>query len=74
VSWNYRIMRHESGFYAIHEVYYDDAGIVKWWTGPIEVISDSEEGMLGVLSRMREAGSKSTLSSETGKSIDCPSA
>jgi hypothetical protein len=31
-SFNYRVMRHPNGEYAIHEVYYDRRGRVVTWT------------------------------------------
>ena len=30
--WNYRIVEDEEGGYAIHEVYYDDMGVVTDWS------------------------------------------
>jgi hypothetical protein len=67
MTWNYRIMRHygEETFYAIHEVYYDDNGTVEWWTEKAEVISDTVEGILEVLSMMHDASLKDILDYET---------
>lgn len=31
-SWNYRIIENEEGGLSIHEVYYDDMGVVCDWT------------------------------------------
>jgi YD repeat-containing protein len=37
-SFNYRVMRHSNGEYAIHEVYYDAQGqLVTWTLDPLSV-------------------------------------
>ena len=45
MSWNYRIIRHKEGRFALHEVYYHDDGRMKMYsTYPISFGSDAEAG------------------------------
>lgn len=45
MSWNYRVLDHGTHF-ALHEVYYDDAGAVRHWTvEPVGFVADPEEGV-----------------------------
>lgn len=54
--WNYRIMKHKhprEDYYAVHEVYYDEEHKPRQWTkDPVEVMSDTAEGITEVLRMM----------------------
>ena len=56
MSWNYRIIRHKEGHFALHEVYYDDAGTPHSYTAdPISFVSDEEEGPDGIIASLEHA-------------------
>ncbi|MCX8281771.1 hypothetical protein OSJ77_16375 [Phyllobacterium sp. 0TCS1.6C] len=66
MTWNYRILRHENGDLALHEVYYDEKGQPKAYTEqPISFFSDAEGGpeeIVGSLERaLRDAKERSVL-------------
>jgi hypothetical protein len=66
VTWNYRVVHRRLAMddidppwqdeYAIHEVYYDEAGDVKGITEhPVPVIAEDVKGLGWVLDKMRRA-------------------
>ena len=56
MTWNYRIIRHKEGHFALHEVYYDDAGNPNGMTAnPISFRSDSDEGSEGIAISLERA-------------------
>jgi len=50
MSWNYRIIRHETNdevWYAVHEVYYDKDGTLNGWTeDPVRFGGNDREDLL----------------------------
>lgn len=64
-SWNYRVIRSRDGdhdhVYYIHEVHYENDKIVGWSANPATVMSDTRDGLLGVLIMMASAVSKPIL-------------
>lgn len=56
MNWNYRIIRHDikkPTYFAVHEVFYDDAGeITNWTTSPIDVVADTKKDIFATLQRM----------------------
>lgn len=72
--WNHRIIRHiehrthmdDSIYYAIHEVYYDEAGLVSNWSEePIRILEESLEDLKVTLQRLIESFDKPILDEET---------
>ncbi len=56
MTWNYRIIRHKEGHFALHEVYYDDDGNPDGWTqDPITFVVDSDEGTAGLITSLEMA-------------------
>jgi len=56
MSWNYRIIHHPDGHYALHEVFYDNSGRPTAMTEePVAFIADAEEGPRGVVEALRIA-------------------
>lgn len=79
MPWNYRVMRHESKtadndeiFYAIHEVYYNDAGDVSGWTQEVcgSPCGENLGEMVRDLAWIITALSKPVLDGATGKEIE----
>lgn len=77
--WNHRIMKRTvdgETFFAVYEVYYDDAGNVTGWTedpaSPVYDPAVDEEGttMRTEIERFLRACDKPTLDWGTGKEID----
>ena len=70
-SWNYRVIHrkilgrtpeYDEDVYAIHEVYYDDAGkMVAVTTEPVPAYSENMKGMGWVLERFAEAYKKDVV-------------
>lgn len=55
--------------YAIHEVYYDEDGVVaNWTTLPTGILSDTAD-FSGVLKKLEDACKKPTLEYDTGKEL-----
>lgn len=49
-SWNNRIVKIEEGKYALHEVYYDDNGVIYGWTlDPIDGYFDKPSEIVATL-------------------------
>ena len=65
MSWNYRILAHETedDFYLqIHEVYYDENGIPDGYTEkPVNVGGDDIKEILRVIDKMKDCTEKSIL-------------
>jgi hypothetical protein len=64
-NWNYRLLAHQefNGVaFAIHEVYYDDNGNeVSYTENGVPVLSETSDGIIWVLDRMKEAADKPIL-------------
>ena len=74
MSWNYRIIRHGNGSYALHEVYYDDYGNPEMYTTePITFVADSDEDP-GVIARMLAQAQLDVLSLPVLDQSDFPAA
>lgn len=72
--WNHRLMRRrlKNGYvvWAIHEVYYDEGGRVKYWTeDPVLVEEEEADELRETLERFMRAMSQPALDYETGKEI-----
>ncbi len=56
MTWNYRIIKHNTGdhaHFAIHEVFYDEENkITSWTTDPIVVNGDSKKDVTSILATM----------------------
>ena len=74
MTWSYRLMRLQEDddvIYAIHEVYYGDAGKVTGWTqSPANVVADDRAGVLRVLAMMAEAYQQPVLDAHTGAEVE----
>ena len=56
MTWNYRVIRHEEGHLALHEVYYDDDGKPNGVTKePVTFVTDSDEGITGIINSLEMA-------------------
>lgn len=56
MSWNYRIVHHlDGGWYALHEVHYDEDGLPWGMTDPITFICEQDEGPEGVMHSLKLA-------------------
>lgn len=58
MGWNYRVMKHEEMgevWYGIHEVYYGEDGKAHLYAIDPDVSSESEEGLLDMLEKMKDA-------------------
>lgn len=54
--WNYRVLRHEDGSLALHEVFYDSAGRPASYTSePVGFAAHPEEGVLAIESSLEMA-------------------
>ncbi len=53
--WNYRIVRHKKGHFALHEVYYDEDERPFGMTEPIDFVADADEGPEGVINALEAA-------------------
>jgi hypothetical protein len=63
--WNYRLIKHTDGCFAIHECFYDDVGNVDMYSSkPCGFVSDTVEEMVDVLAMAKEALSKPVLNIE----------
>jgi hypothetical protein len=55
MSWNYRVIRHEDGSHARHEVYYDEAGAPTMYSErPCCFVGDTLGELLASLDRARK--------------------
>ena len=56
MTWNYRIVKHDTGktaYFAVHEVFYDDKGKVTNWTAdPIDIVGDNKSEVVKTLKQM----------------------
>jgi hypothetical protein len=52
MMWNYRIVDKGNGVFGLHEVYYDDQGVVSLMDEEPTVISETVEGLILTLQRM----------------------
>lgn len=56
MTWNYRIIKHDikkPAYFAVHEVYYDDAGKITLWTSePISLTGESNKDILADLKHL----------------------
>lgn len=60
MTWNYRIIRHTDGHFALHEVFYDEQGNPNAVTKePITFIADKEEGTDGIVKSLEMAAKDS---------------
>jgi hypothetical protein len=56
MSWNYRVIRHEDGSHALHEVYYDEAGAPSVYSErPCGFVGDTLDDLLASLDLARKA-------------------
>ena len=56
MSWNYRILRHEDGSLALHEVYYDEDGRPRGYTAESAgFCAYEEEGPEGITAALERA-------------------
>jgi hypothetical protein len=55
-TWNYRIVRYTNGGLGLHEVYYDEAGMITGRTeNPCSFACDEEEGPEGIIGSLEMA-------------------
>jgi len=55
-TWHYRILRHEDGALALHEVYCDEAGEpTRCTVNPVSFGADADEGRDGVVQSLTRA-------------------
>ena len=56
MTWNYRIIHHDDvpqPFFAIHEVFYDEAGNITSWTAePIDITAEGKAELVSTLESM----------------------
>lgn len=66
MAWEHRIIEHDTVknvYFAIHEVFYDEAGkIVSWTEKPVDIIGDSKEEVIKIVKMMLEDSYKPVLS------------
>lgn len=66
MTWAHRIIEHDTEknvYFAIHEVFYDEAGkIVSWTEKPVDIVGDSKEGIVKLVKMMLEDSYKPVLS------------
>jgi hypothetical protein len=56
MSWNYRILRHQDGTLALHEVHYDQHGRPRAYTAePTRFVVDADEGAEGLRASLERA-------------------
>ena len=56
MTWNYRIIKNEDGYLALHEVFYDDDGNPSSCTEkPVSFIADPDEGIKGITISLERA-------------------
>lgn len=52
LTWNYRVIKHPNGNFAVHEVYYTDTGEVKLYTSePCVIIADDINSLKSMLDK-----------------------
>lgn len=64
MHWNHRVMRSTRDgetWYGIHEVYYEQGDVTLWTLDPVEVASESLDGLRDTLNHMLAALDKPTL-------------
>ncbi len=64
MSWNYRIIYHDSiehPYYGLHEIYYNEDGIIDGWTIEASVVGDDKEEIIRSLELMLKDANKSDL-------------
>lgn len=56
MTWNYRIIQHKEGHFALHEVYYNEAGKPDGLTdSPVSFGADKDEGPEGIITSLELA-------------------
>lgn len=56
MHWNYRVLRHEDGTLALHEVFYDEDGAPSMYTtDPISFAVDGDEGLTALTEALERA-------------------
>ncbi|GAB4228069.1 MAG: hypothetical protein Kow0032_07950 [Methyloligellaceae bacterium] len=56
MHWNYRVLRHEDGTLALHEVFYDENGKPSMYTNdPISFAVDGDEGLPALTEALEHA-------------------
>lgn len=56
MTWNYRIIKSEDGYLALHEVFYDEDGNPSSCTEkPVSFIADPDEGIEGITISLERA-------------------
>jgi hypothetical protein len=56
MTWNYRVIRHDEGHLALHEVYYDDDGKPnRVTTEPVTFVAESDDGITGLINSLELA-------------------
>jgi hypothetical protein len=56
MHWNYRVLRHEDGTLALHEVFYDEDGKPSMYTTePISFAVDADEGLSALTESLERA-------------------
>lgn len=75
MSWNYRVIKtdHEEPVFVIHEVYYDENGLVKSWSeDPMHPLGESPEELKQDVKLMQAALDRPAINAvdlETGKKL-----
>ena len=73
--WNYRVMRHEGGWLAVHEVYYDEAGGLRGYTAEPVAFGTPDDDLKGVIRNLlRAARNARTLPVLEAKDFEPPEA
>lgn len=56
MTWNYRIIHHDSQkhpYFAVHEVFYNEHGdITNWTTEPINITGESRQEVIATIKQM----------------------
>lgn len=52
MTWNYRVLRAETGELGIHEVYYDDDQVASWSADPMPITGETVEELATELGHM----------------------
>ena len=64
-TWEYRIIKHDTGeteYYAVHEVYFDKSGKAEGWTEePVSISGDNQQEVQKILGQMAKNCKNSVL-------------
>ena len=71
--WNYRVMRHEGGWLAVHEVHYDEAGRAEFYSAEPVIFGTPDDDLKGVIRNLlRAARNARTLPVLEAKDFERP--